>query len=61
MLCKRPSKTKFLLLIEFKVNLTKEQRVCVKFCFKLGKTAMETLQLLQTAYREYSLSQTTVF
>jgi len=35
-----------------------EQRVCVKFCFKLGKTFMETFQLLQQAYGEDCLSRT---
>jgi hypothetical protein len=46
------------LLGEFKMNLIKEQRVCVKFRFRLGKTATKTLQLLQTAYGEEALSRT---
>ena len=29
-----------------------KQRVCVKFCFKLGKTCTETFQTLQQAYGE---------
>jgi hypothetical protein len=29
-----------------------EQRVCVKFCFKLGNTFTETFQMLQQAYGE---------
>ena len=29
-----------------------KQRVCVKFCFKLGKTFTETFQMLQQACRE---------
>jgi hypothetical protein len=29
-----------------------EQRVNVKFCVRLGKTATETLQLLRDAYRD---------
>jgi len=36
----------------------KEQRVCVKFCFKLGKTFTETFQMLQQAYGEDCLSCT---
>jgi len=32
-----------------------EQRVCVKFCFKLGKTFMKTFQMLQQAYGEDGL------
>jgi hypothetical protein len=58
MFYKRSSKLMFLLLSKYKMNLTEEQRVCVKFCFKLGKMAMETLQPLQTAYGEDDLSQT---
>jgi hypothetical protein len=33
-----------------------EQCVCVKFCFKLGKTFLETFQMLQQAYGEDCLS-----
>jgi hypothetical protein len=36
----------------------KEQRLCVKFCFKVGKTAAETHMLLE-AYGDDALSQTT--
>ena len=35
-----------------------EQRFCVKFCFKLGKTFTETFQMLQQAYGEDCLSRT---
>jgi len=35
-----------------------EQRVCVKFCFKLGKTFTETFQMLQQASGEDCLSRT---
>ena len=34
-----------------------EQRFCVKFCFKLGKTLTETFQILQQAYGEDYLSR----
>ena len=30
----------------------KEQRVCVEFCFLLGKSAAETLLMLQEAFKE---------
>jgi len=33
-----------------------EQRVCVKFCFKFGKTFTESFQMLQQAYGENCLS-----
>ena len=35
-----------------------EQRVCIKFCLKLGKTFTETFQMLQQAYGEDCLSRT---
>jgi len=35
-----------------------EQRVCVKFCFKWGKTFTETFHMLQEAYGEDCLSRT---
>jgi hypothetical protein len=38
-----------------------EQRVCIKFCVKLGKTAIETLEMLRRAFGEHSLSRTAVF
>jgi len=38
-----------------------EQFICVKFCFKIGKTATETYQLLQQAYGEDAMGHTQVF
>ena len=38
-----------------------EQRICIKFCFNIGKTAMETYQLLQQAYGEDAMGRTQVF
>jgi hypothetical protein len=38
-----------------------EQRVNIKFCVKLGKTATETLQLLRDAYGDEALSWVRVF
>jgi hypothetical protein len=37
------------------------QRVCIKFCMKLGKSATETLEMLPEAFGEHSLSRTAVF
>ena len=39
----------------------KEQRVCFKFCFLLGKSAAETLLMLQEAFTEEALSRTQVY
>jgi hypothetical protein len=32
-----------------------EQRINIKFCMKIGKSASETLVLLSVAYGEYSM------
>jgi hypothetical protein len=38
-----------------------EQRVCIKFCVKLRKSATKTLEMLLEAFEEHSLSRTAVF
>jgi len=38
-----------------------EQRICIKFCFKIGKTARKTYQLLQQAYGKDAMDRTQVF
>jgi hypothetical protein len=35
--------------------------MCVKFCFKVGKTATETQKMLREAYGDDALSQTTTY
>lgn len=39
----------------------KEQRICIKFCFKLKKTAAETHRMLTEAFGESALSQARTF
>ena len=39
----------------------KEQRICIKFCFTLNKTAAETHHMLKEAFDEQALSQTGTF
>ena len=39
----------------------KEQRVCVKFCFLLGKSAVESVLMLQEALKEEALSKIKVY
>jgi len=39
----------------------KEQRVCVKFCLLLGKSAVETVLILQEGFKEEALSRTQVY
>ena len=38
-----------------------EQRICIKFCFKLNKTAAETHRMLKEAFGENALSKTRTF
>jgi hypothetical protein len=38
-----------------------EQRVCIKFCVKLSKSATETLEMLHGAFGQQSLSRATIF
>jgi len=36
----------------------KKQRVCIRFCFKLGLSAMETFEMLEVACGEQALGRT---
>jgi len=38
-----------------------EHRICLRFCFRLGKTATEAHEMLQKAFKEEALSRTHVF
>jgi len=39
----------------------KEQRICIKICFKLNKSAAETHRMLKEAFGEQALSQARTF
>jgi hypothetical protein len=43
------------------MDVLKEQRVCIKFCQKLGKTATKTYEMLQQAFGETALSRSKTF
>jgi hypothetical protein len=43
------------------MDVLKEQRVCIKFCQKLGKTAIATYEILQQAFGEAALSLSKTF
>jgi len=38
-----------------------EQRICLRFCFHLGKTATEAHEILEKTFKEEALSRTRVF
>ena len=44
--------------ISSKMDASYEQRVNVKFCYKLGKTFSETFEMIRTVYGDDSLSRT---
>ena len=39
----------------------KEQRVCIKFCCKLGKSVAQTHQMVKQAFGDDALGQTQTF
>ena len=57
----RGSNTCVYVIVIFTMCESTEQCICIKFCFKIGKTAMETYQLLQQAYGEDAVGRTQVF
>jgi hypothetical protein len=45
----------------FTMDQRKEQQVCIKFCDSLGKSATETITVIQQAFRDKSMSSAQVF
>ena len=43
------------------MDLSMEQRLAIKFCFKAGKSATETLQMVNAAYGDQALSCSNLF
>ena len=43
------------------MDLSMEQRLAIKFCFKAGKSATETLQMVNAACGDQALSHSNVF
>jgi hypothetical protein len=43
------------------MNLSMEQRLAIQFCFKAGKSATETLQMVNVANGDQALSRSNVF
>ncbi|GFV30787.1 protein GVQW3 [Trichonephila clavipes] len=38
-----------------------DQRICIKFCFNLGKTGTETYEMMKTAFGDEVMSRAWVF
>jgi len=57
----RGSNTCVYVIAIFMMCESTKQCICIKFCFKIGKTATETYQLLQQAYSEDTMGRTQVF
>ena len=57
----RGSNTSVYVIAIFTICESTEQRICIKFCFKIGKTGTETYQLLQQACGEDAMGRTQVF
>jgi len=57
----RGSNTCVYVIAIFTMCESTEQLICIKFCFKIGKTATETYQLLQQAFGEDAMGRTQVF
>ena len=38
----------------------REQRACIKFCFKLGKTVTECYEMLKTAFGEQAMGRSQI-
>ena len=57
----RGSNTCVYVIAIFTMCESTEQPICITFCFKIGKTATETYQLLQQAYGEDAMGHTQVF
>ena len=45
----------------FTMSESTEQSICITFCFKIGKPAMEMYQLLQEEHGEVAMGRTQVF
>jgi hypothetical protein len=43
------------------IDLSMEQRLAIKFCFKAGKSATETLQMVNATYGDQALSRSNIF
>ena len=57
----RGSNTCLYVIVIFMMCESTEQRICITFCFKIGKSATEMYQLLQQAYGEDAMGRKQVY
>ena len=57
----RRSNTCVYVIAIFTMCESMEQHICIKFCFKIRKTATETYELLQQVYGEGAMGHTQMF
>jgi len=50
-----------MVFVDFLMADLKEQRVCIRFCFLLGKTAAETVTMLRETFKEEASNQARVY
>ena len=43
-----------------KMTEKQDPRICIKFCFQLGKTSLETIQMMQKAFGNEYMSKTRI-
>jgi len=48
-------------LCDYRDGVFHEKRACIKFCFKLGKTATECYDMLKTAFGEQAMGRSQTF
>jgi len=47
--------------LDKKMSVFHEQRICVKFCVKIGKSVIETFEMLKIAFREEAMGMTQTY
>lgn len=53
--------SKFVLFGILDMSEIDKQLICIKYCSKLSKNAMEAYEMIQTAFRDDSLSRSKTF
>jgi len=49
------------ILLRQEISVFHKQRICVKFCVKIGKSVSETFEMLKIAFREEAMGRTQTY